>query len=84
MVVGAVIKWFASPNSNPTGLAWDGKTLWHSDSNTDRIYQLNPITGATIRSFVSPDTDPWGLAWDGKTLWVSTDNLNRIYQLETH
>jgi len=83
-VVGAVIKWFASPSTMPQGLTWDGKTLWHCDLGSDTIYQLNPITGAVIRLFASPDTDPRGLTWDGKTLWVATGNLNRIYQLETH
>ena len=84
MVVGAVIKSFASPSNWPTGLTWDGKTLWHSDITLDRIYQINPITGAVIRFFAAPDLEPYGLAWDGETLWVSTENLNRIYQLETH
>ena len=84
MAVGDVIKWFASPSTDPRGLTWDCKTLWHSDRFQDRIYQINPITGAVIRNFASPDLQPMGLAWDGKTLWVITDNLDRVYQLEMH
>jgi len=84
MVVGAVIKWFASPGATPTGLTWDGKTLWHCDLTTDRIYQINPITGAVIKWFASPGAIPRGLTWDGKTLWHCDSIADRIYQLETH
>jgi len=81
MALGDIIRSFASPGTAPRGLTWDGKTLWHSDTNLNRIYQIDPITGAVINFFASPDTVPRDLAWDGKTLWVATHNLRRIYQL---
>jgi len=37
---GRVIKSFASPSTDPRGLAFDGKHLWHCDPSTGRIYQL--------------------------------------------
>lgn len=72
---------FASPDANPQGVTWDGKTLWINDSTVGRIYQVDPFTGAVIRSFASPGTQPRGLAFDGKYLWHSDDDADLIYQI---
>lgn len=41
---GAVIRSFLSPvppPGNPSGIAFDGQSLWHCDFNSDTIYQLS-------------------------------------------
>jgi len=40
MALGTVIRQFASPSTNPMGLAWDGRALWNADYNSDQIYQI--------------------------------------------
>jgi hypothetical protein len=40
-VTGTTIRSAPSPSTSPAGLAWDGRTLWHCDSQTDLIYQLS-------------------------------------------
>ena len=78
---GIVIRSFASPGSTPYGVAWDGRTLWHTDDVGATIYQIDPVTGRVIRSFSAPGTSPAGLAWDGRTLWLADDNDNKLYQV---
>ena len=77
---GEVIKSFASPASGPTGLAFDGKYLWHCDYAVATIYQLG-LTGKVIKSFASPAAGPAGLAFDGKYLWHCDQNVAIIYQI---
>jgi outer membrane protein assembly factor BamB len=72
---------FASPDSSPRGLAWDGTNLWLAGNSTDKIYKLNPSTGEVISSFASPDSLPQGLAWDGTNLWLAGDSTDKIYKL---
>ena len=78
---GTVIRSFATPSTNPFGLAWDGRTLWHCDFAADLIYQIDPATGTVIRSFASPGPSPRGLVWDGRTLWHVDDVARLLYQL---
>ena len=77
-----VISSFASPDSSPYDLTWDGTNLWLAGDINSSIYKLNPNTGAVISSFASPDRYPSGLAWDGTNLWLA-GNMNRsIYKLD--
>lgn len=58
-----------APGSNPTGLAWDGDSLWSSDGQTGLLYKHGPDLRVmnTVKSLLP---DPAGLAWDGNSLWV--------------
>ena len=73
--------YFASPDSTPQGLAWDGQYLWLAGDNQNRIYKLNPSTGEVITYFASPDSDPTGLTWDGQYLWLTGGSQKRIYKM---
>ena len=73
--------YFASPDSYPYGLTWDGQYLWLAGNNQARIYKLNPSTGEVISSFASPNSAPRGLTWDGQYLWLAGDTQDRIYKL---
>ena len=81
MPIGDTLRTFASPDTSPAGVAWDGHALWHCDTAADLIYQLNPFTGAVLRSFASPGGDPQGLAWDGHALWTAGGGPDLIYQV---
>ncbi len=68
---GEVIKSFDSPNSFPTGLAYDGENLCLADRQTDKIYFINPESGEVVREIESPAYWTTGLAWDGENLWCA-------------
>ena len=71
----------------PTGLAWDGTTLYMVDNGTDALYTVSPSTGRATR--VSATTtrfgldvssfEPRDLAWSGSTLYMITSS--RLYKL---
>jgi streptogramin lyase len=68
---GVHLHTFTPPGAFPTGLAFDGVNIWHSDNSTRTIYKLNPTTGAVLDSFPAPGPYPNDLAWDGRYLWVA-------------
>lgn len=71
---------FAVPGSSPTGLAWDGSSLWMVD-NLDNLYQLD-TSGNVLQScplgFAVSD-----LAWDGQHLWALKDSFTGLVSLDT-
>ena len=71
---------FASPDTIPTGLAWDGQYLWLVGRSNSRIYKLT-TDGTVVSYFASPDVYSYGLAWDGQFLWLAGANNDRIYKL---
>lgn len=79
---GEVIRSFQLPFSVPTGLTFDGSSLWVADHRTDRLFALNPKTGKTVRSIPSPGFWPMGLAWDGQSLWNLDQKENKIYKID--
>ncbi len=68
------IKRIPSPANSPTGLTFDGKYLWVSDSSTSTIYKISPNNGKVLEVFVSPIEKPSGLAWDCSGLWIIGTN----------
>ena len=79
--VGDILKVIKTPGPRPTGLAYDGKSLWLSDESTDKIYKIDPDSGAVLKSFDSPGHHPEGLAWDGKYLWHIDSGEKLMYKL---
>jgi len=73
---------FASPDTDPRDLAWDGQYLWLVGSSADKIYKLT-TTGTVVASFASPDSIPCGLAWDGQYLWLVVISTDKIFKLTT-
>lgn len=72
----------SATNARPFGVAWDGRALWVSDQEEDKIYRVDPLTGALLNVFNSPGTSPKGLSWDGDSLWHVDQSSNTIYKLE--
>ena len=81
MALGDILRSFAAPGTEGRGLAWDGRTLWHSDSAADLIYQIDPSDGTVIRSVATPSGLSFGLTWDGRTLWLADLTSDLIYQI---
>jgi sugar lactone lactonase YvrE len=70
-----VEKRFAVPGNRPHGLAFEGRYLWHGDSNLAAFFKYDPDTGAIVEKIQLSDTDPvaHGLTiWNG-TLWYCDD-----------
>ena len=87
---GEIVKAFATPGQFPTGLAFDGKTLWLADRKAQTLFSIDPATGHVISEIPSPAYWPTGLAWDGKNLWcadvkgglpLSENYQGKVYQL---
>jgi hypothetical protein len=58
---------FPVPGSSPTGLEWDGQSIWLVD-NLNNFYQLDP-NGTVLNSFGYSQSVS-DLAWDGRHLWA--------------
>jgi len=80
--MGQVISSFPSPGNKPTGLTWDGNHLWNADTETNKIYKIDPQTGEVVFSIPGPaGATINGLAWDGSYLWCSDNENDRLYQI---
>ncbi len=79
---GDVLDQFPTPTAHPTGLTYDGSTLWMADRLTDSLYAISPKTGELRFSLPAPGFIPRGLAWDGEYLWCVDQQEQRILQLE--
>ncbi|MBM4398539.1 MAG: hypothetical protein FJ087_23000 [Deltaproteobacteria bacterium] len=74
---GRVLRSFPTPGTCPTGIAWDGGSLWIADHKADRLVAVDPVTGAAGRSLAAPSWRTVGLAWDGSRLWT-VDGAERV------
>ncbi len=78
-VVGEAKLTFQTPANHPTGMAFDGKSIWIADGGTFQIYQIDPQNGKVMKQIKAPGFDPRGLAWDGKLLWCVDAGEGWIY-----
>jgi len=68
-----------TPGTRIGDLAWDGSYLWCTDSDTRKIYKLNPDNGSVLRTFNFPDggvEDRNGLTWGAGYLWLIAWNCD--------
>lgn len=70
-----------APGSNPTGLAWDGKSLWSCDGGTGLLYRHGADLKVveSIRSLVS---EPSGLTAEHGRVWVTGGTPLKVAYLE--
>jgi hypothetical protein len=62
-----IVASFPVPGSSPTGLEWDGRSIWLVD-NLNNFYQLD-ASGKVLGSF-NYSQEVSDLAWDGRHLWA--------------
>ena len=77
---GVITARLPAPDDEPTGLAWDGASLWLTSST--RIYRLDP-TGQVLETYSPPDSAAEGLAWDESAFWIFTGNDDTIFRFLT-
>ena len=75
----SVLSSFASPSTNPSGLAFDGTNLISCDTDSDRIYVHNGVSSTILYSFASPSANPNGLTFDGIHLISCDSATDMIY-----
>jgi YVTN family beta-propeller protein len=79
---GDVARSVASPGRTPTGLAFDGRSLYVADRRTTTIYVVDPATGAVTGQLPTPGWQPEGLAWDGEMLWAADGHERKLYRID--
>ena len=67
---GNIVKTVPSPCDNPSGLAFNGETLWVCDEKEGSIYNISPEDGTVLKNLASPVTHPSGMTWAYNYLWV--------------
>jgi len=81
-VPGKIVKRFPTPGCCPTGLTFDGESLWLADRNTDLLYRIDPKNGRVVASFPAPGFQVEGLASEEKNLWVLDTEYNKVLKLD--
>jgi transglutaminase-like putative cysteine protease/sugar lactone lactonase YvrE len=71
-----------TPGKTPTGLVFDGQSLWIGDHRDGFIYTLNPSDGRIMKKIQAPGYRTMGLAFDGKNLWSVDIGENAIYKID--
>ncbi len=84
-VAPAIVR-FGADVSNPTGLVWDGNTLYTSNIASDGagvLYKVDKTTGIAERVGALGIDNPTDLAWDSEssTLYVVDDSTDALYKV---
>jgi hypothetical protein len=73
--------WLSVPYANPSGLCWDGKSVWACDWVTGTVYRHTRDDSLTLlSSYKVPGVEPTGIACDGKNIWLSHAFGQKIYK----
>jgi len=75
-----VVYKFRAPGNTPSGIAWDGKNLWHSDDGA--IYKLDEH-GKVLKKIANTHRGTKGLVWANDKLWTSNVRQRKIYTLDS-
>jgi hypothetical protein len=86
IIASSVINsFFAPPETQPSGLAYDGTYLWLSSyMHNGGIYKLNPDDGSVSHKYMPPIShyDQYGgLTYDGSHLWQVDRYEGKLYKL---
>ncbi|MFN3967198.1 MAG: tetratricopeptide repeat protein, partial [Endomicrobiia bacterium] len=78
----SVIESYSTPGNNPSAICWDGKNLWSSDIDTNRIYRHN-MSSPEIKpdlNFKSACSRPIGFFYDSGYYWSVDGDKQIIYK----
>ena len=74
VMAASIVNTISAPDSDISGLGWNGSTLWAVDHTSGYVYQLDPSSGAVLFSFypaLSSSYPPHGLTALNDTVFVS-------------
>ena len=64
-----------SPAMRATGIAWDGRYLWHGESGgPGTLYKTDPKTGRVLSSVQTQMSDPGDIEWLNGAIWATEEN----------
>ena len=83
----ALLKWFPAyqspatfPVGTPAGVAFDGASIWVTNSDSNTVTKLRASDGAVLGTF-SAGSNPIGMAFDGANIWVANNGSNTVTKL---
>ncbi|MBN2216989.1 MAG: hypothetical protein JW719_06405 [Pirellulales bacterium] len=77
---GDVVAKFAAPCRHPTGLAFDGKSLWLADHHSGRLFEIDPKDGRVLRKLKAPCFTISGLAHADGCLYVLDPDVKKVFR----
>ncbi|MBN1591053.1 MAG: hypothetical protein JW888_16185 [Pirellulales bacterium] len=77
---GDVVAKFSTPGRHPTGLAFDGKSLWLADRRSGLLYEINPSDGQVIRTLTAPSFAVEALACGDGYLYAMDPDAKKIFK----
>jgi len=80
---GDIVKQFSTPADCPTGLTFDGKSLWLADRKSDMLYQIDTEDGRVIKTLQAPGYQVEGLTMQGDYLWALDIEQRAAFKLNT-
>ncbi|MTA13398.1 MAG: hypothetical protein F2534_12430 [Actinobacteria bacterium] len=69
--------------AQPRGIAFDGTSIWVTNSDSDDVTKIDPTTGDVIGTYAVGDY-PFGIAFDGTSIWVSNRDSASLTQLDVN
>lgn len=75
----------APPRSGPTGLAYDGQSVWAVaglGAEPAIFSRLDPADGSVLGTYDVPVVSPTGITYDGTHLWISETDGYQVIKLE--
>jgi hypothetical protein len=72
---------FPTPGRCPTGLTFDGESLWLADRRSDLLYRIDPNDGHVIESLTAPGYQVEGLTTEGEFLWALDAERKAAFKL---
>ncbi len=84
----AMLQWYEDDGSpaifqvgdRPTGIAFDGESIWVANFGSDTVSRVDPATGASTAFPVGDE--PWGVAYDGTSIWVTNSNGSSVSRVD--
>jgi len=78
----SIIRSYPTPGKNPSSICWDGKNLWSSDIDTDKIYRHN-MSDPELKpdlNFKGVCSRQIGFFYDGSYFWSVDGEKQIIYK----
>ena len=71
----------SQPPNSPTGIVWDGSSMWTPDKNDGTLKKLSSDGSTTVQnvSIGGGGTLPGGVVFDGTNLWVPNASNDTLY-----
>ncbi len=79
---GDVVQQFGTPGRCPTGLTFDGESLWLADRRSDLLYRIDPKNGRVTESFPAPGYQVEGLTMQGRFVWALDAERKEAFKLD--